>query len=57
MPLSSDNAPYGGLAEHVGADQGALAQITQKLGAATDLGAAFARWHQKLANAIAAGRD
>jgi hypothetical protein len=29
--LFSGNAPQGGLAEHVGADQGALAQITQKL--------------------------
>jgi hypothetical protein len=33
--LFSGNAPQGGLAEHVGADQGALAQITQKLGTAT----------------------
>ncbi len=55
--LFSGNAPKGGLAEHVGADQGALAQITQKLGAATDLSAAFARRHQELASAIAAGRD
>jgi hypothetical protein len=55
--LFSGNAPQGGLAEHVGADQGALAQITQKLGAATDLSAAFARRHQELASAIAAGRD
>jgi hypothetical protein len=55
--LFSGNAPRGGLAEHVGADQGALAQITQKLGAATDLSAAFARRHQELASAIAAGRD
>jgi hypothetical protein len=55
--LFSGNAPQGGLAEHVGADQGALAQITQKLGAAPDLSAAFARRHQELASAIAAGRD
>src|SRR3954468_4312918 len=55
--LFSGNAPRGGLAEHVGADQGALAQITQKLGAATDLSTAFARRHQELASAIAAGRD
>jgi hypothetical protein len=55
--LFSGNAPQGGLAEHVGADQGALAQITQKLGAASDLSAAFARRHQELASAIAAGRD
>ena len=55
--LFSGNAPQGGLAEHVGADQGALAQITQKLGTATDLSAAFARRHQELASAIAAGRD
>jgi len=55
--LFSGNAPQGGLAEHVGADQGALAQITHKLGAATDLSAAFARRHQELARAIAAGRD
>jgi hypothetical protein len=55
--LFSGNAPQGGLAEHVGADQGALAQITQKLGAAADLKAAFARRHQELASAIAAGRD
>jgi hypothetical protein len=55
--LFSGNAPQGGLAEHVGADQGALAQITQKLGAATDLKAAFARRHQELVSAIAAGRD
>ncbi|MDQ2998359.1 MAG: hypothetical protein M3R61_15085, partial [Chloroflexota bacterium] len=55
--LFSGNAPRGGLAEHVGADQGALAQITQKLGAATDLSAAFERRHQELASAIAAGRD
>jgi hypothetical protein len=55
--LFSGNAPQGGLAEHVGADQGALAQITQKLGAATDLSAAFVRRHQELASAIAAGRD
>jgi hypothetical protein len=41
----------------VGADQAALAQITQKLGAAADLKAAFARRHQELAGAIAAGRD
>jgi hypothetical protein len=34
-----------------------LAQIAQKLGAATDLSAAFARRHQELASAIAAGRD
>jgi hypothetical protein len=55
--LFSGNAPQGGLAEHVGADQGALAQITQKLGAATDLTAAFARRQAELASAIAAGRD
>jgi hypothetical protein len=55
--LFSGNAPQGGLAEHVGADQGALAQITQKLGAATDLKAAFARRHQELEDAIAAGRN
>lgn len=55
--LFSGNAPQGGLAEHVGADQGALAQITQKLGATSDLSAAFARRHQELASAIAAGRD
>jgi hypothetical protein len=55
--LFSGNAPQGGLAEHVGADQGALAQITQKLGAASDLSAAFARRRQELASAIAAGRD
>src|SRR4051794_14379175 len=55
--LFSGNAPQGGLAEHVGADQGALAQITQKLGATRDLSAAFARRHQELASAIAAGRD
>jgi hypothetical protein len=55
--LFSGNAPRGGLAEHVGADQGALALITQKLGAASDLSAAFARRHQELASAIAAGRD
>jgi hypothetical protein len=55
--LFSGNAPHGGLAEHVGADQGALAQITQKLGAASDLSAAFARRHAELASAIAAGRD
>ena len=55
--LFSGNAPQGGLAEHVGADQGALAQITQKLGTATDLSAAFARRHQELTSAIAAGRD
>jgi hypothetical protein len=55
--LFSGNAPKGGLAEHVGTDQGALAQITQKLNAATDLNAAFARRHQELANALAAGRD
>src|SRR3954468_21045506 len=55
--LFSGNAPQGGLAEHVGADQGALAQITQKLSAASDLSAAFARRHQELASAIAAGRD
>ena len=55
--LFSGNAPQGGLAEHVGADQGALAQITQKLGTAPDLSAAFARRHQELASAIAAGRD
>jgi hypothetical protein len=55
--LFSGNAPQGGLAEHVGADQGALAQITQKLGAASDLSAAFARRHHELASAIAAGRD
>ena len=55
--LFSGNAPQGGLAEHVGADQGALAQITQKLGAASDLSAAFARRHAELASAIAAGRD
>ena len=35
----------------------ALAQITQKLGAASDLSAAFARRHAELASAIAAGRD
>src|SRR6478735_4585135 len=40
-----------------GADQGALAQITHKLGAASDLSAAFARRRQELASAIAAGRD
>jgi hypothetical protein len=55
--LFSGNAPHGGLAEHVGADQGALAQITHKLGAATDLSTAFARRHHELASAIAAGRD
>jgi hypothetical protein len=55
--LFSGNAPQGGLAEHVGADQGALAQITQKLGTATDLSTAFARRHQELVSAIAAGRD
>jgi predicted RNA-binding Zn-ribbon protein involved in translation (DUF1610 family) len=55
--LFSGNAPQGGLAEHVGADQCALAQIMQKLGAATDLKAAFARRHQELTSAIAAGRD
>jgi len=55
--LFSGNAPQGGLAEHVGADQGALAQITHKLGAASDLSAAFARRHAELASAIAAGRD
>jgi hypothetical protein len=55
--LFSGKAPQGGLAEHVGADQGALAQITQKLGTATDLSTAFARRHQELASAIAAGRD
>lgn len=55
--LFSGNAPQGGLAEHVGADQGALAQITQKLGTATELSVAFARRHQELASAIAAGRD
>ena len=55
--LFSGNAPQGGLAEHVGAEKGALAQITQKLGAATDLKAAFARRHQELTSAIAAGRD
>jgi hypothetical protein len=51
------NAPQGGLAEHVGAGKGALAQITQKLGTASDLSAAFARRHQELTSAIAAGRD
>ena len=55
--LFSGNAPQGGLAEHIGADQGALAQITQKLGVASDLSAAFARRHAELASAIAAGRD
>src|SRR5213593_1111790 len=55
--VENGNAPQGGLAEHVGADQGALAQITHKLGAASDLSAAFARRHQELASAIAAGRD
>ncbi|HEX5692670.1 MAG TPA: helicase-related protein, partial [Roseiflexaceae bacterium] len=55
--LFSGNAPQGGLTEHVGADQGALAQITQKLGTATELSVAFARRHQELASAIAAGRD
>src|SRR6266487_3326788 len=55
--VENGNAPQGALAEHVGADQGALAQITQKLGAASDLSAAFARRHQELAGAIAAGRD
>lgn len=35
--------PECGLIEHVGADQGALAQITQKLGAVTEVIAAFAR--------------
>jgi hypothetical protein len=49
--------PRSGLAEHVGADQGALAQITQKLATAGDLTVAFARRRQELANAIAAGRD
>jgi hypothetical protein len=34
-----------------------LAQITQKLGAAPDLKAAFARRHQELEDAIAAGRE
>jgi hypothetical protein len=53
----SGKAPQGGLAEHVGANQGALAQITQKLGTATDLSAAFARRHAELVSAIAAGRD
>jgi hypothetical protein len=57
-PSSKDgHALHGGLAEHVGADGGALAQITQKLGAASDLKAAFARRHQELTSAIAAGRD
>jgi hypothetical protein len=55
--LFSGNAPEGGLTEHVGAEKGALAQITQKLGAATELKAAFARRHQGLTSAIAAGRD
>jgi hypothetical protein len=55
--LFSGNAPQGGLAEHVGAEKGALAQITQKLDAATDLSAAFARRHAELASTIAAGRD
>ncbi|MDQ2995580.1 MAG: hypothetical protein M3R61_00770, partial [Chloroflexota bacterium] len=55
--LFSGNAPQGGLADHVGADQGALAQITQKLGAGIDLSAAFVRRYQELASAIAAGRD
>ncbi len=55
--LFSGNTPQGGLAEHVGADQGALAQIAQKLGTSSDLSAAFARRHQELTNAIAAGRD
>jgi hypothetical protein len=55
--LFSGNAPQGGLAEHVGANQGALAQITQKLGTATELSVAFARRQQELASAIAAGRD
>jgi hypothetical protein len=55
--LFSGNAPQGGLAEHVAAEKGALAQLTQKLGAATDLKAAFARRHQELTSAIAAGRD
>jgi hypothetical protein len=55
--LFSGNAPQGGLTEHVGADQGALAQITQKLDAASDLSATFARRHAELASAIAAGRD
>jgi hypothetical protein len=55
--LFSGNAPQGGLAEHVGADQGALAQITQKLDAASDLSVAFARRHAELTSAIAAGRD
>src|SRR6476646_5151963 len=55
--LFSGNAPQGGLAEHVGADQGALAQITQKLNTVADLTAAFARRHQELVSAIADGRD
>ena len=55
--LFSGNAPRGGLAEHVGADQGALAQIAQKLGAASDLSAAFARRDAELESAIAAGCD
>jgi hypothetical protein len=55
--LFSGNAPQGGLAEHVGADQGALAQITQKLGTANELCAAFARRQAELAGAIDAGRD
>src|SRR6266511_3390867 len=55
--LFSGNTQQGGLAEHVGADQGALVQITHKLGAASDLSAAFACRHAELASAIAAGRD
>jgi hypothetical protein len=55
--LFSGNAPQGGLAEHVGAEKGALAQITQKLGAAVDLKAAFARRQRELTSAIAAGRE
>jgi hypothetical protein len=55
--LFSGNAPQGGLAQHVGADHGALAQITQKLGTANELSVAFPRRHAELASAIAAGRD
>jgi hypothetical protein len=57
MERCGGNAPQGGLAEHVGAEKGALAQITQKLDAASDLSAAFACRHRELASAIAVGRD
>jgi len=55
--LFSGNTPQGGLAEHVGADQGALVQIAQKLCMAGDLTVAFARRHAELVSAIATGRD